>query len=178
MAETKDNITEDNIELKKFFFKIISFWYFIIVSIAISVAIAYYVNKSTVPQYRLNASVMLKSSTNSTLNLDDLMKGSGGINLSSQKPIEGEIALLKSYQLVEKSIQELDFEVAYYSSSRFKSLEIYHDCPFRVKKFGLSQLYDYPIHIKILNNKQFILKINNNFAKLILLFEIIFVVYF
>lgn len=161
MDDVKTQFSDDNIDIKKILFKVLSFWYFFLASVIISIGIAYYINRSTVPIYQLSGSVMMKSSGNNTLNLDPF--GKGGLSIANSKPLEGEIAVIKSYQLISKVLNELDFEVSYFSHGRLKSVEIYRDGPFEVILNGMGQLYDHPVHLEILNEKEYLIKINSKF---------------
>ncbi len=166
METTHDKFSEDNIDIKKYLYKALSNWYLFVIGLLVSMAIAVYINRSTVPQYRLSASVMLRQNNNNNIDLGSL-GGGGSLSIAQNKPIEGEIALLKSFGLVHKTLQKLDFDIAYYSNGRFKTLDIYSGCPFQVIKTGDVQLYEYPIQVNILNKSEFILKINHkyNFEK-------------
>ncbi|MCF6185413.1 MAG: hypothetical protein L3J56_12490, partial [Bacteroidales bacterium] len=51
-------------EIKKFFFKAISYWYLFVLSILISFFAARWITKHAIPTYGLHATVMLKNESN------------------------------------------------------------------------------------------------------------------
>ncbi len=110
----------------------------------------------------LNYTTAMYEST-SKLKLADLDEGVPSNNLfkeldvfSSANKIAAEIEVLKSQVLIDKVVQELDFNVEIYRVGKIKSVELYDNSPFNVKFYNLKdEAYDKDFEIYLLNKKQF-----------------------
>ena len=146
MTEVYSN-TEDTgnkgFEIKKFFFKAISYWYLFVISIVISFFAARWVNKHAIPTYGLHATVMLKNESNE----DEV---AGGLTLfSKRKNLDTQIGILKSYSLSKEAVEELNFKISYFRDERFKkNYEIYNKSPFVVNLDSASRQYNnVPVYV-------------------------------
>ncbi len=129
MTEVYNNEDTGNkgFEIKKFFFKAVSYWYLFVISIVISFFAARWINKHAIPTYGLHATVMLKNESNEE-------EVAGGLTLfSKRKNIDTQIGILKSYSLSKEAVEELNFNISYFRDERFKrNYEIYNKSPFVV----------------------------------------------
>jgi len=73
------------------------------------------------------------------IKLDDIDQGASSSNLykdfdvfSNTNKIAGEVEVISSKMLIEKTLAELDFDVSYYRVGKFRTAELYHDSPFEV----------------------------------------------
>jgi tyrosine-protein kinase Etk/Wzc len=152
MEETyieKENASQ-GIELKKYIFKAVSYWYLFVLSLLISVFAARWINKHAIPTYGLHATVLLMGESNE----DEV---AGGLTMfSKRKNIDTQKGILKSYSLTEETVNELDFGTAYYIDQRFKKpYEIYKRSPFIVNfDTTYSQYNGIPVYVRILNNEE------------------------
>lgn len=125
----------------------------IIIAMIISVFMAKIYLNYTTPMYESTAK----------LKLEELDEGVPSVNLfkelevfSSANKIMAEIEVLKSQTLLEKVIDELDFNVVIYRVGKIKSVELYKNSPFLLKYFNLSEdAYDKAFDLYILNNQNF-----------------------
>lgn len=104
-------------------------WYLIVVSFVVSIMLVMRLLNYTSPVYQ--STVKLK--------LDDLYEGVSNSNLfkdfdvfSTSNKILGEVEVIKSKVLIEKTLEKLDFDVSYYRLGTMAKKEIYHDSPFQV----------------------------------------------
>lgn len=130
MTEVYNN-TEDagnkGFEIKKYFFKAVSYWYLFVLSMGLSFFAARWVNKHAIPTYGLHATVMLKNESNEE-------EVAGGLSLfAKRKNIDTQLGILKSYSLSKEAVEELNFTISYFQDERFKNnYEIYNKSPFVV----------------------------------------------
>ncbi len=146
MTEAYNN-TEDSgnngFEIKKYFFKAVSYWYLFVLSIIISFFAARWINKHAIPTYGLHATVMLKNESNEE-------EVAGGLTLfAKRKNIDTQLGILKSYSLSKEAVEELNFETSYYRDERFKrNYEIYNKSPFVVNYDTTSRQYNnVPVYV-------------------------------
>lgn len=163
---TSKLFAEETIDIKKYFAKILFNWYWFAISVFITVSIAYVLNRYTEPIYRVSSSLIVRD--------DERSKGlTGAENIiqgmemfRSQKNVQNEIGILKSFTIANRAIQELnDFEVTYIAVGRrgFKEAKLYTSSPFIVKYDSLSrQIPGEWIDITILSKDEYLLEINEN----------------
>lgn len=150
----KRNIFDDNIDFKSLIRKFIAKWYYFVFSLSVILVIAFIYLKIADKLYEVEGTIQLSENTynygakeNPTV-LADLMK--------KQTIIEDEIGLLSSYEMVGRTIEQLDFIVSYYEKTNFlridNSKEVY-DCGFKIiLEPGSLQPVSLPIHITFLEN--------------------------
>ena len=121
--------SQDTIDFKALFFKILGYWYLFVLVIFISTSTAFLFNSYSVPLYQVNTKILIKDN-NSGLGPSSMLGGLGLMN--NKQNIENEIIVLKSYSLVYRVMQKLDFEVSYFVNNGFFDKELYHTSPFEV----------------------------------------------
>ncbi len=156
---------EETIDIKKFVFKILSNWYWFVITVFIALGITYNINKYSDPVYRVTASILIKDRNSSMSGgVESIIQELGLYRRGRMKKVENEMAILKSYTLANKAINALDFEISYFSVGRIMTLERYKIAPFKVEldtsKYNVK---GYPIYVKILSNKEYKLEIDGNY---------------
>ena len=156
MLDPRDRIQDENIDFRKYLFRILNNWYLFIFFILISFTVAYYVNKYTTTIYHVRSTILIDAG-NQRKGAENLING---LNIFSGKTtIENEMGVLRSFSLTQKVIEELDFDIAYYSNEKFITSEIYNDCPFIVKMdSGHNQVFSHPITVKFLGDDKVFLE--------------------
>jgi len=162
MENKADYIPQDEpIDIRRFVIKIIRYWYWFVISIFITYAIAYIINRVNPPIYNVSSTLIVneekKSSVDLLINALD--------RYSARKIIENEIAIIKSYKMAYKTISELkDFEISYFSIGRVKKPMLYKTAPFKVVPDTTApNLTNCPIYITILNKTEYRLEIEGLF---------------
>ena len=148
---------EQELDFKKWILIIRSNWILIIAFVTVAVFIAYIFNKTTVPQYEVHASILVKPKTD-PLAFSPNITG----NFLNEYIIKNEIAILNSSTLLKKTISNLpQFRLEYYKTGGSYDKDITFNSPFSVvvdtmhqqiigTKFNISFLNDtlYEIHIE------------------------------
>ena len=156
---------EDTIDIKKFLFKILTNWYWFVLTIFIALSFAYFINKYTDPTYSVNASILIRDKSNSfNSGVDNIMSELGVFRRVRRKNVENEIGILNSYTLARRTIEKLNFKISYFGIGRIRQPEKYGDeTPFKViTDSSKNNLTGYPIYVTILSNKKYHLRIDNN----------------
>ncbi|MCK4630795.1 MAG: hypothetical protein KAT40_05090, partial [Bacteroidales bacterium] len=155
---------EENIDIKKFLFKILSNWYWFALSLFLTITSAYLINRYSEPIYSVNATVIVR----------DEEKGGGLIGaeriiesvdmFSNRKNIQNEIGILKSYSLAQKVMKELDdFKITIVNVGRrgIAESKLYNQSPIIVKPdTSVAQRYGYPVYINIISETEYELEID------------------
>ncbi|MFT7615065.1 MAG: tyrosine-protein kinase Etk/Wzc, partial [Parvicellaceae bacterium] len=131
MAQDMDieEVEEKDFDIRFYLFKILRFWWLFILCIGGAYTAAYFYNRTATPIYQATAKLLIKDDNNYSTN--DLLKELDVDNKS--KNIENEIQILKSHNIIETTVEQLDFGVAYYEIGSLRSFEVYDLCPFIVK---------------------------------------------
>lgn len=119
---------EERIDIRKWFFRILGNWHFILICLIISGGTTFVYNYLATEQFEISSKVLIKDSKN-PLDKENLINVS---LYSNPYQLENEIGILSSSGLIRKSILDLDFFVDYYSEKNLKKRELYHSSPFKV----------------------------------------------
>ncbi|MBN2611598.1 MAG: polysaccharide biosynthesis tyrosine autokinase [Bacteroidales bacterium] len=103
------------------------------VSVVLALIIAYFLNRTAIPVYRVSASLLIKETNNGRL-------GGGGdagqyINqdlFGINQGFQNELYVLQSSPVLEQTVKNLDLTISYYFKDRFKYIDAYNSVPFRI----------------------------------------------
>jgi capsular exopolysaccharide synthesis family protein len=113
------------LDFKRVLARAIRFWYIIILSLAISLIIAFYKTRYSQKIYPVSASIVIRE-TQETSGAELLFKNS---LIDPYRNYLNEPYIIKSYPLIEKVIKDLDFDVSFYSEGYFKTSDAYNYLP-------------------------------------------------
>jgi tyrosine-protein kinase Etk/Wzc len=149
---------EETIDIRKFVVKLFRNWYWFAISIFITYTVAYLITRWAAPEFMVNATLIINDEKKSTAEL--LINALD--RYGARKNVENEITILKSYKMAYRTITELrDFEISYFFVGRMRTTMGYKSPPFKVVFDSASNnLKNYPIHITILNKKEYLLEID------------------
>jgi capsular exopolysaccharide synthesis family protein len=155
---------DEGINFTKYFFLILSNWYWIILSLIVALTVAYLVNRYSQPQYTVTTTLLISDQPSSMTGIESLIEELSIFRRRSRKDVLNEIERLKSYKIIYSAIQELDFEVSYTAVGRREIAEkkLYKDSPFIVNYNDLGrQRKNLPVHIYILSDDTYRLEIES-----------------
>ena len=154
--------SQDTIDIKKIIFRLLSNWYWFVITIFLALIIAYYVNRYADPVFQLKSTILIKDNSSSISNsIDQIISELSSFKRRKKKEIQNEIGKLSSYSLAYKTLKKLPFRISYYSIGKIRSPERYEDCPFFVTlNNDTNQLFEHPIFIKIISKQEYELSIN------------------
>jgi capsular exopolysaccharide synthesis family protein len=138
---------EGKIDIKALFQKLISKWYYFVISLGIIMPLAFAYIKTADNVYLVRASVLANGDVKNGVSNEKFLKGME--LLTSHTALEDEVGILKSYNLSETTVRALDFGVSYFTKKRFKTVEHYDDnFPFRVELDSTTdQITDMSIYV-------------------------------
>ncbi|MDX1720210.1 MAG: Wzz/FepE/Etk N-terminal domain-containing protein, partial [Salegentibacter mishustinae] len=119
---------ESTFDLKAELFKYLAFWKWILLGFLIGGLIAYLYNRYTIPKYNTEATMMIvddqeKNAMNAT------PSGGGAIFSLEDDGIQNHIEKLKSKQLVESVVEELNHNISYFIEGNVITVEAYKSSP-------------------------------------------------
>lgn len=118
------------VNIQEFINKYVRNWKWFILCVVISMACGYIYVKSQIPQYIIETDILVKQNKGSG-DQNDVLKSI--TNNSSDKQIDNEIEILKSYSLMEKVVLALNLQSSYFIKNRISKVILYKDMGFDVE---------------------------------------------
>lgn len=120
---------EVKINFKEEFFKYYQFWYYIILSVLITLSIAFFYLRYSKDEVETSAKIQILDNSNSDFKLpSDAISifGGGKINL------ENEVEIMKSSRIIGAVVDSLNLTTEIYSVGKIKSDELWTNAPFKI----------------------------------------------
>ncbi len=128
-------------------------WYFVAVALVLSAVLSYLYSYKIPNVYGASTQILIKDKESYDYQTQ-VFKNIGYI--SAYGDIVNQKRVLTSYDLIDRTLSRLDFEVSYYIIGRFKTTEVYGSLPFTVQIQVLnSSLYERPIDLHIIDPANF-----------------------
>ncbi len=142
---------ENDFNLKELLYKYLAYWKWIILSFIIALIAAFIYLRYQTPVYRIQSSILIKDEKKG-LGQDAMLKELE--IFSSNKVVDNEIEILKSYTLMQKVVENLNLQVAYFVRENFhKETELYLNSPVKLEFNSVNpQVYDEPLSLTILDS--------------------------
>ncbi|HAN19006.1 MAG: hypothetical protein A2X13_11575 [Bacteroidetes bacterium GWC2_33_15] len=160
------NYQEESIDIKKYLFKFLLNWYWFALALALALSVAYMVNRYSEPTYTISSSIIVTDKQSDMASVEAIIEELGMSRRNRKAVVENEITILKSYKMARMAIEKLDFDITYVAVGRREIAETkaYTRSPFIVHiDTTHNQLYNYPVNIKILSGKEYLLEINDKY---------------
>lgn len=142
---------ENDFNLKEVLYKYLSYWKWFAISLFLALVAAFVYLKYQVPVYKVHSSILIKDEKKG-LGGDDMLKE---LNLfSSNKVVDNEIEILKSYNLMERVVKGLNLNISYLYKDGFNTVEFYgEESPIKLEvKSAKEVLYEEPLKVKLTGN--------------------------
>lgn len=128
-------------------------WYLFVAGVIIALGIAYFQNRSWVPQYVTETKIVIEDNSANQYNF---MQGFGVNN--SYRNSNNQLLLLGSYDLIRQTLNKLPFGVDYYTRGRFKTNSLYGREPIDIELAYLDErAYGYEFECHIIDEASFTL---------------------
>jgi capsular exopolysaccharide synthesis family protein len=127
-----DQVQEEEIDIKKIIYVIIRQWYWFLLFGILGISGAFLLTKVTKQQYQINASILVPEKTNGLgLDMKNLFNG---VLDQNKNNIYNQIEIVKSYYIINQTLQNLNWRTSWFQKDLFVWREIYHNEPFVVKE--------------------------------------------
>jgi tyrosine-protein kinase Etk/Wzc len=149
------------INLKKLFKQIYDRKFSFAASLFLCLALAYGYVKIAAPTYEISSSVLIDASGKNR-QLGESRYVDGGVGaIESDKNLYNEMAILKSFSLIEQALKDVNFEVSYFSKSVLVYKEHYGYFPLEVVVLSdKPQIFDEKFQVELLGGDKFKLSID------------------
>jgi len=146
---------DETIDIRALLNKAYQYWPLFALSLFLSLGYAYlYIRYYTEPQYNILSTILIKP--------NEKKSGFQEIDLFRQdKKKANEMAILKSYEIAYKTLQQLEFNVSYFHKGQVRDVELYQSAPFKViiDTSFKSQAFNIPVFINIISSNDYKLTI-------------------
>lgn len=127
-------------------------------SVTVCLFITFFYNRYAVPVYSVKASILIDEDNNMS-ETAELIYGTD--ILSSNKSLYNEIAVLKSFPFIHRTVKAINQRVVYFKEGRIEDGELYTNLPFEVSIDSLqhnAKNEDIPFFVTILDDREFLLE--------------------
>jgi tyrosine-protein kinase Etk/Wzc len=154
-------LDDDNLDIKRYISLFFSNWYWFVISLFISITLAYSINRYSQKVYSVSSTMLIKDDQKLT-NTSSVIPG--GDIFKSQQNLLNEIGILKSFRLNYRVIREMkDFHVVYVGVGKRGIVEkyLYKSAPFKVLYDSLErEPINRKVQVNIINSNQCKIRIN------------------
>ncbi|MBK9421086.1 MAG: polysaccharide biosynthesis tyrosine autokinase [Flavobacteriales bacterium] len=139
--------TNDSIDLRAIFRKVLSMWWLFGIVTAISVAAAVWYVKTTPRQYEVYGVMLMSDQKRNSFGgrSEEFIKGASYLRENTE--LEDEVTVLMSFTNILNTIQQLDFGITYYEERNFLEKEVYENKPFIVRLDTGLQVTGVHVHV-------------------------------
>lgn len=126
-------LKEEGFDIKKILIKFVYNWKYFLLSIVLFSFLGIIFLRYSTPMYRVQSKVLIKdpeSSSGSSSLLSNALPDFGGL-LDVQNNIYNEVLILKSRDLLEQVISDMDLTKTYINKGRIRDVEMYRKSPFQ-----------------------------------------------
>jgi uncharacterized protein involved in exopolysaccharide biosynthesis len=148
---------EEREAIKRLFHLLISSWWIVALSLILGYLAGYLIIRYTNVQYISSTTIHLDDNRKVSNIAKDVIDG----NLfKTEMSIQSQVELIKSPELVKKTIIELGLDVTYYRVGEIKTSNCYQESPFRViyEKENFT-CYNIPFEVEIISESRYNLKV-------------------
>lgn len=149
-----------NIDFKRILFRALRYWYVIVLSLMLALAVAFLINRYSKRIYPVTASVIVKEAGD--MSGAELLYNNALVKF--RRNYLNEPYIIKSYPLVQRVIEDLNFNVAFYREGNILTTESYQDLPIEAFAFETQSNGIVRFIIKVLNAREFEVSVDDEKA--------------
>lgn len=155
------NNDEQSIDIKNLIYNFLSHWYLFAGGAIIALIIGFLVNRYTTDVFQTTGTVLIKEDR--SVDPTTIMTGA---SFGNYQNIGNEMAILKSYSLIERVVKKMDIEVTYLEKGRIATTEMYKNAPFTVEfDHSVPQTVGLIYELSILDENTICLKTKADYQK-------------
>ena len=150
---------EEPQNIKEFLFKLLYYWKWFVLTVALGLGVAFIFNRYTPQTYRLKSILFIKDKQSDGLDLDNIFSSSP---LKTDVKLENHIEILKSFNLNYQVLENLGWYVSWYHSMPLGDFILYGNEPYQIEfdkhAFNLKGV---PVHISMINPKEYKIEVDS-----------------
>lgn len=159
MNNINDNVSETSasvvkIDYKRIIYHALHYWYVIVLTLLVALAVAYVNNRYATRIYPVTASIIIKEAK--TTSGAELLYNNVLVNY--ERNYYNELYILRSYPLIQRVIEDLNFDVSFYREGNILTTEVYADIPVTVNVYNNNGIRSKLFLFQILDERRFELR--------------------
>ncbi|MBP5365198.1 MAG: polysaccharide biosynthesis tyrosine autokinase [Bacteroidales bacterium] len=157
-----------NIDFRKLLSDVIRLWWMFVISIAISIFCLYLYNRYTRPTYRTDLTLIIDQDGDGRASYQSQQNIIDGIMLApGMRNIDNQIAILSSYTMINRIVEEMGIFISYYHKGNIADTECYPRPPFDVDMDSTHvQPLSVQIYVSIIDSVSYELNVKSERAEL------------
>ncbi len=153
---------ENEINLQQALSMIMSKWHVFAISFAVAFLAAFLFNKFTPPVYKVTATLLIDEDKKNISSEDSRVLRGFGLQEGSSN-LDNQIMILRSRMLINRTLDEMDYDIEYYYKSLFKKITLFPDSPIQLLPEDVDSIpSDIEFGLKLTGNNMFSLKSSHN----------------
>ncbi len=158
-TEAQRKINQDEIDLSKIFRALLDKWYLFVIAAIIFGALAVTYLIFALPVYEANASVLVKDAKATGGDATQIITDGG--MFGAQTNVTNQKAILGSYSVLSKVVENLNMQVTVYNETNFTPYPLYKRSPFKVNINSINKFYQgtQKFYLRLLGSNKFELSI-------------------
>jgi len=123
---------QDDVDIAKLFFLMLGNWYWFVLALFLSITAAWLYNKYTLPTWNVSATVLIEEDKKGSgmMGTDKLLEGFG--LRPGMQNLDNQLVILTSWTIIEKTLEELPFDIEYYHRGKINKGALYPYSPIKV----------------------------------------------
>ena len=160
----KPTAIQNNIDIKSYIFKVISYWKLFLVTIVIALIIAKFMNGYKQKRYSLDTTISVKEENNPLFSTGTNLTFNWGGESNSLGTVK---IILRSRAHNEKVVDSLQFYINYLKDGTYRKEDVYGKTPFKIKlQLDKPQIYGKQIKIEAVDENRVRLSFDFNESKI------------
>ena len=155
----KKRQVDDMIDIRFFVFKLINNWYYFLISILLSLSIAFGINRYSQEIYEASTTLLIKEKTGSMQSAAEMLYDN--TYQKDKRGLKNEEIILRASPLIHETVKELGFDISYYVVGNIKTTETFDQIPFKVISDDKASLNNESFTISFIDNHTFLLFLHN-----------------
>ena len=145
-------------DLKSLWRTFVKNWYIILSCLIVAYVSAYFYTYKLTDVYAASTQILLNS--NDAYDSQSIIQsGAQPLGYKDYSENYNAMRVIKSFDLIKKTVDKLDLDVSYYIKGRIRTKELYDDIPYKVTFKAINPLlFEQLIEFKILNISKYALK--------------------
>jgi capsular exopolysaccharide synthesis family protein len=116
---------EDIVDLRKLFFKLLSYWHFFVLALGVALLCAWLYNRYATTRYRVTSTLLIEEDKKggAAIGTNQLLEGFG--LKAGMQNLDNQILILSSWSLIGRTLDSLSYDIEYYVRGRIKKITLY-----------------------------------------------------
>ncbi len=121
---------KDLIDVKKFVSKLVSKWYYFVISLIVCITLTFVYLRYKTPTYNISAEVLVSDDASNSSSATSTMLSSFSDNFLLRSSVDDQAQVLQTRYLMQSVVHDLNLNITYLKKGRIKSIELYRNSPF------------------------------------------------